>query len=207
MPFLSDAFTGEGGVTALNLHTPTVAGLAWDERQTISGGSANPMRIQPNSGDPYVEAQSGVAWWRNLAVPPTPDYYIELVLNRSGFGGNNNGAIGRMTAQGTFYKLELNEYSNQLRLLRINAWTETSLAVYAFTPGDGNHTLRLEMVGDVIKGYLAAVERINVTDGSPITGAGFAGMCLGGHRAKSIVAENLGAAASGGIRRSLLGIG
>ena len=207
MPFLSDAFTGESGVTALNLHAPTGVGGTYAARQTISGGSANPMRIQPNSGDPYVEANSGVAWWTNSAAPPTADYSVTLVMNRAGFGGNHNGAMGRFASEGTFYQLEINEYANQLRLIRYNAWTGTVLGTYGFAPGDGNHTVQLEMVGDVIKGYLGGVERISVTDSSPLTSAGLAGLCLGGFRAKSISADNIGVVASAGLRRSLLGIG
>lgn len=197
MPFLSDDFTGESGVTTLSAHTPTGGGGTYAARQTISGGSANAMRIQPNAGDPYVETiSSAIGWWTNGAVPPTADYDVTVVLNRSGFSGNHNGVIGRFASEGTFYQLEINEYASpsQLRLVRYNAWAQTVLpgGTYNYSPGDGNHTLKLEMIGAVIKGYLNGVERINVTDSSPLTAAGLAGLCLSGARAKSISANNLG---------------
>jgi hypothetical protein len=210
MPFLHDPFTGEAGITALNLHAPAV-GSTWVAMQTISGGSANPMRVQPNAGDPYCEAPSGVAWWRNLAVPPTPDYRVTVSMVRSGFGGNNSGALGRIAADGTFYKLEINEYSNQLRLLRLNDWVETVLGTYSFTPTNGSHAVELEMIGNAIKAYLSTVERISVVDSTPLTAAGYAGMCLSGpgmgFLGKSITAENLGVVPSAGMRRAMMGIG
>jgi hypothetical protein len=189
MSFLNDLFN-EASTTALDVHVPDLGGT-WSAMQTISGGSANPMRIPAGAG--YAEANAGDAYWRNSAVAPTADYYVEAVINRSGFGGGKNGPIGRFASEGSHYRVELNEYANQLRIIRMNAWTDSVIGTpYAWSPSNGDFTVRLEMVGDVIKAYLDGVERISVTDPSPLSAAGKAGIALGGHRAKSIDAVNLG---------------
>lgn len=194
MSFLNDIFD-EASLTALDAHTPNPGpGGTWAAMQTISGGSANPMRIPASSG--YVEANSGQAYWRNSATPPTADYYVEAVVVRSVYSGVRNGPIGRFTMEGTHYRLELNELGNALYLIRMNAWSPTVLDDFAWSPSNGTYTLRLEMIGAEIKGYMNGVERVSATDGSPITGAGFAGLSLEGMVANSIDAVNLGAAPS-----------
>jgi hypothetical protein len=193
MSFLNDLFD-EASTTALDAHTPNPGpGGTWAAMQTVSGGSINPMRIPAGAG--YAEAQSGTAYWRNSATPPTADYSVEGVIQRSGFGGGANGVLGRFTGQGTHYRLELNEYANQLRLILLNAWSSSVLGTYAWSPSDGTYTIRLEMIGSAIKGYLGGVERISVTD-TAISAAGLAGISLEGHRMLSIDAVNLGTAPS-----------
>lgn len=191
MSFLNDLFD-EASTTALSSHTPNPGpGGSWSAMQTVSGGSANPMRIPAGAG--YAEAYSGDAWFRNSAAPPTADYYVEAVVERTGFSGYNNGPMGRFTSQGTFYHLRLNEYQTRLELVRVNAWAETLLGSYAWSPSNGTYTFKLQMVGAAIKGYLDGVERISATDGSPISSAGYAGIALGGLLGHSIDAVNLGA--------------
>jgi hypothetical protein len=191
MSFLNDLFN-EASTTALDVHVPDLGGT-WAAMQVVNGGSMNPMRIPAGAG--YAEAHAGVAWWRNLATPPTADYYVEAVTQRAGFGGGPNGPVGRFATQGSFYRLELNEYANELRLLKVVSWSDTVLDTFAWSPADGSYTLRLEMIGAEIKGFMNGVERVGATD-TALTAAGKAGISLEGHRALSIDAVNLGAVQS-----------
>lgn len=190
MSFLTDLFD-EASTTDLDAHTPNPGpGGTWASMQTTSSGSANPMRIPAGAG--YAEAYAGQAYFRNAAVPPTADYYVEAVVTRSAYSDVRNGPIGRFTMEGTHYRLELNELGNALYLVRMNAWTPTVLDTFAWSPVNGTFTLRLEMIGANIKGYMDGVQRVASTDSSPITGKGFAGLSLGGMKALSIDAVNLG---------------
>jgi hypothetical protein len=194
MSFLNDLFD-EASTTALDAHTPNPGpGGTWAAMQTISGGSANPMRISAGTG--YAEIYSGQAYWRNNATPPTADYHVEAIVQRTAYSDVRNGPIGRFTVEGTHYRLELNELGSALYLVRMNGWTPTVLDDFAWTPANGTFTLRLEMIGAEIKGYMDGVERVSATDGSPITGAGYAGIASGGMRVLSVDAVNLGTAPS-----------
>ena len=111
--------------------------------------------------------------------PANANYDVQLDIvseNAASFtNGHGMGVMGRVsTSAATGYILYVDWHG--LYLYKIVNGTYTSLGSYAFTAANNvTYTLKLEMRGTTIKGYLDGTERISVTDSS-ITAAGKAGI-------------------------------
>jgi len=106
--------------------------------------------------------------WDTAAQPPN-DSSVAADVNAHTDRGYP-GVIGRLTAADEFYHLRTNSANSTLQL-----YENTNAAGYVLLGSDGTHyaqaaTIRLEMVGTALKGYIDGNEDISVVDGTHTTG-------------------------------------
>lgn len=168
--FLQDTFT-EASTTSIDDHTPDIGGT-WAK---LLGSN---MDV---AGNVLTADSVNVAY--NNVTPPDPDYYIEATVVVSLTINAGLQLRGRMTPSREGYELIL--YTVDVNTLRLRLLSTTGgggagiLADVDFAhPGEGaEKTLKLEMNGTTIKGYLDGTEEISETD-STYSDAGEVGILL-----------------------------
>ena len=169
-PFLSDTFTDTNGVLIIN-HTPEIGGV-WSAQ---FGNVPSPNSAINNN---RLYSASGAAIYRNSAVPPSANYYVEGTFDfLSTVSGDNVGVFGRASAgANTYYTVRWSQTSGNFSMFKIIAGVATQIgSSYATTFTSGSKVVRLTMVGSAISASIDGVVRISATD-TAITAAGFAGV-------------------------------
>jgi hypothetical protein len=183
--FVNENFTGTDSTTV----------QANDADWTKHGSATGDALISSNRARSNGSVQ---ALYYHAGTPASADYYVEGVIRRdSGVTSTEQGAVcGRIdTAANNRYDVVRVE-SGSFLLRKTIAGVDTTLDTYALalaTPEE--YTIKLEMIGDQIKGYIDGVEQLSATDSS-ITAAGKAGFFLfrgsstGGYHIDSITAAD-----------------
>lgn len=149
----------------------------WTENYGDFQINSNALKNANNTDqDNYAAVSSGFS-------PSSADYTVQSVVTISNVGGSNTaiGIWGRGDGASDFeYILRLNQNggSGQLELYKFidDATYAYLLGTYSTTVSTATaYTIKLEMNGTTIKGYLAGTERISVTDSS-LTLAGAVGV-------------------------------
>lgn len=200
--FLNDTFTDTAS-TALASHTGET-GATWTEHTSYGTGdavisNANRCRCTTTNLTSYHASGS----------PAAADYDVEAVLRRITNLGHM-GVAGRIdTSANTMYVFQYNSGSTEWRILEIVAGSATVADVASATLVDGNdYSIKLEMRGTAIKGYVGGVETCSITSSGITTAgkAGFrgsAGSDATGYHLASISATD---AVTARARRMMLGI-
>jgi len=169
--FASDDFNGSIG-TNISTWNP-----AWVQ---VPDFTSVILQIQTTQGVGRYQ----FANYYNNAVPPSPDYSVRATFRvRSATG------LGRLGLSARTSAAEYTQYLAQLRagatgrpltgsmwLYRINAGVLTELATKSFTIAAQEYAAELRVVGDQVEFWLDGVQHFAVTDPSPITDAGHAGI-------------------------------
>lgn len=140
--------------------------------------------VASTSGRAYPSTNNAVQYTWPTDLPPSADYWVELKFRLMNTSKTQRvGVIGRASNSArTFYLYRANyvAFATTLNIQLYSAVADT------FTQLGGNYTisgvtagleftLRLDMTGTTIKGYVDTVERHSVTD-SAVTGAGRVGI-------------------------------
>lgn len=171
--FLNDTMTDSSG-TLLPAHTGET-GATWTKHTSYSSGvgqisTAN--RVRCNSTNQVVFHASG--------SPANADYEVQADLFMNGTSEDHEPAVAARidTGANTFYALRYRKTGNVWELLKRVAGTTTVLGSWSETlVASDTRTFKLRCSGTSIKGYVAGVERISVTD-SAISAAGKAGIAF-----------------------------
>lgn len=170
--FVNDTFTDSDG-TNLENHTGET-GADWSVHPASSGG---PLEIWSND----VRESNGTAFWPTYIASGTPasaDYDVEasVKVGDSDAPGGRIRIAGRMdSTDDTHYSILWRQDNQEFLMIREVSGSQTTLDTFAMTGDDAVHTVKLEMRGDAIKGYIDGVEQLTATD-SGITAAGTAGL-------------------------------
>lgn len=167
--FLNDTFTDTNGV-AITAHTPELGG-AWSAQ--FGNSPATPSLITSNR----LYSTSGAAIYRNAAVPPSANYYVEGIFDfLSTVAGDNVGVFGRASAgANTYYTVRWSQTAGTFAMFRIIGGVATQIgSSYVTTFTSGSKIVRLTMAGSLITASIDGVLRISATD-TNISAAGFAG--------------------------------
>lgn len=169
--FASDDFNGSIG-TNISTWNP-----AWVQ---VPDFTSVILQIQTTQGVGRYQ----LANYYNNAVPPSPDYAV-----RATFRVRSATALGRLglsartsAAEYTQYRVELRagttgtSLAGSMQLYRIDAGVLTELATKSFTIAAQEYAAELRVVGDQVEFWLDGVQHFAVTDPSPITAAGHAGI-------------------------------
>lgn len=169
-----DTFSDSDG-TLLQNHTPNT-GTGWTRVWNSSGRSAeidgNIMRSE------ISDASDGFIYSADVTYP-SADYSVQADIDDPDSSDDMNYIIARMTDQDNFYSIRFNEDTLELHKKVSGSWTEldsdTNGGDYV-QPGD---TVKIEVIGTAIKGYIDGVEVLSATD-SDLTSAGKGGFAFGG---------------------------
>jgi hypothetical protein len=169
--FASDDFNGSFG-TNISTWNP-----AWVQ---VPDFTSVILQIQTTQGVGRYQ----FANYFHSAVPPSADYSVRATFRvRSATGLGRLGLSARMSAaEYTQYRVELRAgttstpLAGSMWLYRINAGTLTELATKSFTIAAQEYAAELRVVGDQVEFWLDGVQHFAVTDPSPITDAGHAGI-------------------------------
>ena len=127
-------------------------------------------------------ATVGYACYRNTATPGSANYDVECDITRRNVSSSNSpilGVTGRASSSAqTFYWLVYTHNSNNIRLFKMVAGTQTQLgSSYTFTVTNNVAArLRLRMDGSSISGWLDGTQIIGPVTDTAITAAGHAGL-------------------------------
>ena len=175
MSFATDTFTGSAG-TELSAHSGV-----WSKQ---SGYTQNGL-IGNDGQYAYHAGTAGYAVYQHSGSPASADYSVFASIFRKagtpGATGPQMGPCGRMQAgAGTLYAALYEHGNTRYSLYRFNATAPTLLGTrWTHTLTTTPETVELRMSGNDISVYIDGVLRIGpVTDGSPITTAGKAGIVL-----------------------------
>lgn len=193
------------GSDDFNRADSTSIGANWSE------DTGNVEIISNAVGVPITGAGFHAARWVGTG-PDSDNYYVEAVVNSRTTNFRGGGPMARKpaatgAANNDGYCLMLYN-GDQFYLTRMDNDGETSLGTWASTPTDStNYTLRIEVNGDQISGYVDGVLRVGpVTDATYATGEpGLIFFDADGPRADSWAFADLASASSG--RMLLLGVG
>ena len=169
--FASDDFNGSIG-TNISTWNP-----AWVQ---VPNFTSVVLQIQTTQGVGRYQ----YANYYNNAVPPSPDYAVHATFRvRSASALGRLGLSARTSAAAyTQYLAELRSgasatpLAGSMWLYRINAGVLTELATKSFTIAAQEYAAELRVVGDQVEFWLDDVQHFAVTDPSPITDAGHAGI-------------------------------
>jgi hypothetical protein len=167
--FVSDNFNDTNGTT-LTSHTGAT-GATWTKHPSSGAGS---IEIDANRAHQTVSTNS---FYYASGIPGSADYDVQARLRQVSDTGVM-GITGRMsTSANTMYRLFYTAGGTDLWTLdKVVAGTGTTLATWSDTLANGDErTVRLQMQGSSIKGFIDGVERLTATD-SAITAAGKAGV-------------------------------
>lgn len=160
--FFNDTFSGETSTVNLTTHTPE-QGVAWRLLTGNWGVTA--------AGRAYSAATTSLAV--NI-VAPSPDYYVEGVIDVVTTAASGTGISGRISDDGVnFYHWRW--LSGKWQLYSFTSAGAVLLGEYADTFTSGSRTVRLLMQGDQISGWVDGVQRVFVTDAT-VSGPGMVGM-------------------------------
>lgn len=163
----NDTFTAANG-TNINARA-TDSGHTW----TYGTGSATNASIQNNTA---VDTVFSSPWLYSSYVPTTPDYDVEVVVTVDVATASAGGPIGR-------YDTSINRGYEAYWSGGAGAWVLSdftgTLASFAGDIPTTPKTVRLVMVGNLIKVFIDGVQRISVTN-STYTAAGRPGIALNG---------------------------
>jgi hypothetical protein len=175
MAFASDTFT-DAAATALDSHSPEVGGpITKHPNYAANAVISNENRARAASG-------SGDRLYYYGGSPGSADYDVggnlHVKTNQAGAGA---GLAGRVdTGADTYYQLHYDQASGAWLLDKVVAGSRTNLGSFSQSLSTATtYALKLEMRGSALKAYIAAVERISVTD-SAITAAGKAAVSFRG---------------------------
>lgn len=155
--FFEDQFT-DVDTTLLTAHTST-SGHSWSN---LSGGTGD-YTINANRIYLATGARNAVT----SAVCPTPHYYVEAVMDLLTDVTDNIGIIGRQSGVGNLncYLWRYDRNADLWGLFRmINSVADLALGSFSDNWTTGSRTIRLEMVGNRIRGYTGGVLRVEATD-------------------------------------------
>lgn len=176
MGFASDTFTGTAN-TELSAYNS-----AWSKQFSYTFdaflGTASGTYVHARGAEYSVYQHSG--------TPASADYsvFAEFALYPDGATGGTGpriGVIGRAASGAADYYLVMYTHdTTQYRLFRSNGGSLTQLgSAYSHTLTTTREAVELRMSGNDISVYIDSTLRIGpVTDGSPITAAGKAGILL-----------------------------
>lgn len=116
------------------------------------------------------------ASWAGTFDNADADYDIQAAVEKTGAVGAPN-LLGRFADTSNYYEVQLNTFSQFLRVRKRVSGSNTTLGEYNGGYSNNNvHTIRLDMVGTALKGYEpGTTERVSVTD-SDLTAAGVPGI-------------------------------
>jgi hypothetical protein len=168
----TDSFTDTAGVS-LTSHAPD-AGGTW----TVVGGLPAPVITDANRVRCGSSNASTVLSYHSFAAG-SADYPVGAdIVRRSSTGTNGAGVLGRYDSgadSGYFLRIS----GTSLALWRRVAGANTSIATASFTPTiDVPFRMELVMAGSTIVGKIDGATLINYSDGTPVTGAGKAGIVI-----------------------------
>jgi hypothetical protein len=130
------------------------------------------------AGNGDVLSQNSITdWSRASGGEPTsnPDMTVEARVRLRAFGATNPwfGIMARVNADATSYTYMALRGSNTVTLHKVNGATVTQLAStnYTVTPGAW-YRLRLDTVGDRVRGYINGYQVLEGTDSAPAAGVG-----------------------------------
>jgi hypothetical protein len=199
--FVNEDFAGTDGVTV------QANDAQWTKHSSATGDALiSTNRARANGAVQAIYYHSG--------TPASADYSVEAVIRRdTGVTSTEIGGVaGRMdTSVNTKYDFVRVETGSFI-LRKTVAGTDTNLDTHTLalaTPVE--YTIRLEMVGTTIKGYVDGVEVCSATDSS-VTAAGKAGFFLfrGGSAAAyhldSITATDIGSAPANTVAPAVTGV-
>ena len=175
MSFATDSFSGSAGQELSAYSSVWSKQTGYSQNATV--GNDGQYAIHSGTSDFAVYQHSG--------SPASADYSVFASVFRKagtpGASGPQMGPCGRMQAgAGTFYAVIYEHGSTRYSLYRFNATAATLLGTrWTHTLTTTPETVELRMSGNDISVYIDGVLRIGpVTDGSPITTAGKAGIVL-----------------------------
>jgi hypothetical protein len=172
--FASATFTGTAftELSAVDANWTKQSGYSKD----LIIGSTGAYLICNNPSD------SDIGVYRNTTTPPSADYTVAAdIATAAGSTTDMSLAVtGRAAAAAdTYYFLQYNHASTQLRLFKRVAGSNTQLgSSYSMTLTGTPVRILLEMDGDQIAAYVDGVLRIGPVTDTAITAAGFAGARL-----------------------------
>lgn len=174
--FFEDTFTG--AAASLAGRTSSTGGI-WSTHPLSTGGATHQLSglggIYQNGFD--------VGLMTNNQAAPDADYYVEadLLVKTVVAGGVSASVNGRMdSAALTFYGIRYT--GTAFILYKSVAGTLTTLATYTATQSTGVlATIRLEMLGDQISGYVDGILRMGPVTDTAITAAGRVGTRMFGN--------------------------
>ncbi len=195
--FLNDLFT-EASNLSLGLHTPNTGGT-WVQRNVSSGGTSRDLRVTGGTGNLNIITGEGL--FTNSATPAGTGHRGECVWTPT---ANNQflSLVFNWTGEGTFYQAVLDNYSNQVRLEKLSAWSSTTIGTaVSFDLVNGTaykigYELTVEGSNKRLKLYLDDVEQRNEVDTSPLSGVGLVGVRMDNGDCTSIFAEDVGGGGS-----------
>lgn len=167
---LDDAFSGVDGASIVG-YSPLVGG----QYQNQTGfNPANP----PLFLNGRIYAPSGATLMRNLAAPPSADYYVEAVFDFVGVRSDDVGVIGRASATAEtlyFARWRLGEWTIWSD---VNGTQKSISGPYADAWDSGSRRVRLTMKGTSISLQVEGLTVISIVDGT-VPGPGFGGFRVG----------------------------
>lgn len=172
--FGSDTLTNTAGTT-LQAHTASDGGT-WAKHPVSAVDAifsdANRIRVSSNSFAGYTHS----------GTPANADYDVEATIIQRSTANAVAGVKGRSdTTARTHYMWRYNNATVRWELYILNAGSATLIGSFSETLTiDQSYTIKLEMRGTTIKGYVDGVERASVTN-STITAAGKAGVWVEGN--------------------------
>lgn len=177
MAFASDNFNGTTGFTQ-DLAT-------WNSAWSKQTGYTQTGYIGADGQYAAHTGTGGYAVYQHSASPASADYSVfASIFRKAGTpaaSGPQMGVCGRMqSGAGTFYAVIYEHGSTRYSLYRFDATVATLLGTrWTHTLTTTPETVELRMSGNDISVYVDSTLRIGpVTDGSPITTAGKAGLIL-----------------------------
>jgi hypothetical protein len=167
--FASGTFTGSNGTEL------SVADGNWSKFRTCDNGTIQSNRL--------VGVGAAPPSYKHSATPPSADYEVSADFYMAGTSSSYNAGVcarivdGALTCYWARYK-----YGTGWQLYRYNSATPTQLgSTYAETIASGaTRRIRLRVEGNNVSVYRDAESSpiITVTDGSPLSSAGYAGVLL-----------------------------
>jgi len=169
--FVNDTFTESGGDVFLSGHTGET-GATW----THHPASAANISVDATADRIFGPDATGTGRYYASGTPATANYYVEGVFDYIGSGNNYPGILGRLNSSSPaeYYVLRISQSAGRIELAKYVNSTWSYLDTYSMATNVGM-TLKLEMIGSSIKGYVDGVERVSATD-SDITAAGTVGV-------------------------------
>lgn len=169
--FAEDAFTS-GSDQTLQAYS-----ALWNRHTSF----ATDATVLTATGNVRGGSDAATSVYYRSETPQSADYDVQADCSTTQAGNSRSGVVGRCdTAAQTFYYLYLDSSTGQLTMAKAVAGVFTGIGTpYAIPSYAHNtpYTIRLNMTGTSLTGYLNGVSRITATDSS-ISAAGKAGIIL-----------------------------
>lgn len=167
--FLYDTFSGESANTLLQNHTPET-GTGW-------------TKVTNYYDEGYITSDgrlyaTGSTVYRCTATPGSADYSVTATVKQNASPGGYIGVVARASSSAqTLYRASTT--GSVWSITRIVSGSGTSLGTWTHSPAPGTteYTVTLTVNGNDVELLINDATVIGpVTDGSPITAAGYAGV-------------------------------